>query len=169
MQNACKILRLCKYSTDISIMQENSKDISIIKSRILQYLDYKGISMYKCYADTGISRGVLGQPNGLSEENLLRFIDKYQDISTIWLLRGIGDMIVVSNESELNETNIESSPVEITEITPDFLLKRFEELVIENNAMKANEVILLDRIKNLEGAKTYDLQQKSDLKVAESE
>ena len=78
-------------------------------------------------------------------------------------------MITELDELDSNETKEKLPPVEVIEITPDYLLKRFEELVIENNAMKANEVILLDRIKNLEGAKTYDLQQKSDLKVAESE
>ena len=63
-------------------MKENMRDFSILKQRILQYLDFKGITKYECYKNTGITNGVLSQPNGMSEDNLLKFLSYYSDIST---------------------------------------------------------------------------------------
>ena len=74
-------------------MQENNRDFSTIKARILQYLDKKGITKYECYKNTGIANGVLSQKNGLSEENILKFIAYYEDISLNWLFAGKGEMI----------------------------------------------------------------------------
>ena len=74
-------------------MKENSREISIIKERILQYLDFKGISKYKFYQETGVTNGVLSQKNGISEENILRFLNYYTDISSEWLLTGKGEML----------------------------------------------------------------------------
>ena len=51
-------------------MKENMRDFSVLKQRILQYLDFKGITKYECYKNTGITNGVLSQPNGMSEDNL---------------------------------------------------------------------------------------------------
>lgn len=70
-------------------MQEKS----IIKQKILLYLDFKGISPYKFYKDTDTTRGILTQNNGITEENLLKFIAYAQDISLDWLLTGEGAML----------------------------------------------------------------------------
>lgn len=69
------------------------KEISILKSRILHYLDHKGFTKYKFYQDSGVTNGILSQNNGISEENLLKFISAYQDISPEWLLLGRGEML----------------------------------------------------------------------------
>ena len=69
-------------------------EISILKERILQYLDNKGITKYEFYKNTGISNGILSQKNGLSEENQLRFLSYYTDINPTWLLTGKGEMLV---------------------------------------------------------------------------
>ncbi len=69
------------------------RDFSIIKQKILQYLDNKGISKYKFYQETGITNGILSQANGLSEENTLKFLSKYRDISLDWLFYGEGSML----------------------------------------------------------------------------
>lgn len=69
------------------------REISIIKERILKYLDFKGVSKYKFYQETGITNGILSQSNGISEENLLKFLSQYKDISADWLLTGEGEML----------------------------------------------------------------------------
>lgn len=69
------------------------RDFSIIKQRILQYLEFKGISKYECYQKTGITNGVFSQKSGISEDNLLSFLSYYRDISTDWLLTGRGEML----------------------------------------------------------------------------
>jgi phage repressor protein C with HTH and peptisase S24 domain len=70
-------------------MQENS----LIKQNILKYLEVKGITQYKFHKDTGITRGVLAQNNGISESNTLRFLDYYNEVSPEWLLTGKGSML----------------------------------------------------------------------------
>ena len=69
------------------------REFSLIKQKILQYLDFKGISKYKFYQETGITNGILSQSNGISEDNLLRFLSVYKDISLEWLFTGEGSMI----------------------------------------------------------------------------
>jgi len=75
-------------------MQENRRDFSLFKSRILQYLERKGITKYECYKNTGITNGILSQKTGLSEENVLKFLSYYTDISTDWFFTGKGEMLL---------------------------------------------------------------------------
>lgn len=75
-------------------MQEKRQEFSTIKRNILRYLESKGISQYQCYKDTGITRGVLGQSTGISEDNLIKFLDHYKDVSIEWLITGDGDMLL---------------------------------------------------------------------------
>ena len=75
-------------------MQEKRQESSTIKRNILRYLESKGISQYQCYKDTGITRGVLGQSTGISEDNLIKFLDHYRDVSIEWLITGEGEMLL---------------------------------------------------------------------------
>ena len=87
-------------------MQENSP----IKQRILQYLDNKGISRYKFYKETGITRGILDQNNGISEENIHKFLAYAQDISIVWLVKGEGGMYNTDSIPECSiQVNSDSS------------------------------------------------------------
>lgn len=85
-------------------MQDNSP----IKARILAYLKYKRVSSYAFYKASGVTRGILQQANGLSEDNLHKFLSYAQDISTNWILTGIGDMI--KEKKSLPESLPESLP-----------------------------------------------------------
>lgn len=87
------------------------REISILKDRILQYLEFKGVKKSEFYQVTGVSNGVLSQKNGLSEENILRFLNFYSDINPTWLLTGVGEMIS-------NNTTNESSSFMLNEPTP---------------------------------------------------
>jgi len=80
-------------------MQEKEQNItskkqnnSPIKHRILQYIEYLGISKRDFYAKTMISRGTLESSTGITEEIIARFIATYQNISPVWLLTGEGAM-----------------------------------------------------------------------------
>ena len=74
-------------------MQENRRESSIFKERIIEYLDKMGISKYECYKNTGMSRSVLSQTNGMTEDNLLKFLAHYKDINPTWLLTGEGEIL----------------------------------------------------------------------------
>lgn len=84
-------------------MQINEQEKSPIKQRILQYVDYKGISKYKFYKESGITRGVLDQSTGISEETLLKFLDYAREISYKWILFGVGEMLYSQGSSEESE------------------------------------------------------------------
>lgn len=74
-------------------MQDNSSKKSQIKQNILQFIEYKGITRYKFYQITGITRGVLDQNNGMNEDNITRFLDSFPEINANWLLTGKGSML----------------------------------------------------------------------------
>jgi hypothetical protein len=98
--------------------QDKSYKKSHVKENILQYIELQGISKYDFYKRTGITRGVLDQNTGISEENIARFLAYFNNINTEWLILGKGSMFKedaikddpqLSSESNLN-TNILSEP-----------------------------------------------------------
>jgi len=74
-------------------MQENKQEKSPIKQRILLFLAKKAVTQYEFYKNTGITRGVLGQNNGISEENISRFLAYYPEVNIEWLMTGRGEML----------------------------------------------------------------------------
>ena len=70
-------------------MQEKSQ----IKQNILLYIDFIGISKYDFYRRTGITRGVLDQPTGISEDNIAKFIAYFNEVNIEWLITGKGNML----------------------------------------------------------------------------
>ncbi len=69
------------------------KNISTQKERILQFIDYKGISKNKFYKETGISNGVLDKKSGLSMDTVEKFYSTFSEVSPEWLLTGEGPML----------------------------------------------------------------------------
>jgi hypothetical protein len=82
-------------------MQEKTQKKSTIKQNILHYIDYKGITRYEFYKKSGITRGVLDQNNGMSEENTARFLANYPEVSIEWLLTGAGNMLKSNDNQSL--------------------------------------------------------------------
>lgn len=76
------------------------KKISVQKERILQFIDYKGISKNKFYQETGISNGTLDKSSGLSLETVEKFYNVYPEINPEWLITGKGNML--KGEKSLN-------------------------------------------------------------------
>ena len=86
-------------------MQENIQGKSPIKQNILQYLAIKGTTPYEFYKKSGVTRGVLNQNNGISEENIARFLAYAPDVNVEWLITGRGSMMG-NNEKELTTQDI---------------------------------------------------------------
>lgn len=74
-------------------MKEIKQEKSLIKQNILFYLGKKGVTPYEFYKITGVTRGILQQNNGISEDNLARFLVYATDVSYEWLLTGNGPML----------------------------------------------------------------------------
>ena len=79
-------------------MQENKQKKSPIKRKILTFLSEMGISQYDFYRKTGITRGILSQNNGISEENIARVLAVYPQVSAEWLLTGRDNMLREEDE-----------------------------------------------------------------------
>lgn len=85
-------------------MQENS----LIKKNILKFIEYKGISKYKFYQKTGITRGILDQNNGMNEENAAKFLAYFPEVDANWLMTGEGEMLkeTTSAQSTCPKTSV---------------------------------------------------------------
>lgn len=74
-------------------MQEKYQEKSPIKQNILLYLANKGVTLYEFYKVSGVTRGILQQNNGISEDNIARFLAYATDINVEWLITGKGNML----------------------------------------------------------------------------
>lgn len=88
---------------------------SPIKERILEYIDYKGISKYKFYQDTGITRGVLDKDSGISEENVARFVAYEKNVNIDWLITGRGKMLKTKSTEKTNKKKVSKKVSKNTE------------------------------------------------------
>jgi regulator of replication initiation timing len=118
-------------------MQEYRQEKSLIKQNILLYLQKIGITPYECYKRTGITRGILTQKNGISEENIAKFLAYYTDINVEWLITGQGNMFKDKpNDSPLNLNDIHGSDkIEKLKIEIEKLTSEINELRIKNNEL----------------------------------
>jgi len=72
----------------------------MIRKRILQYLELKGISKYKFYQITGLSNGFLDKDGAIGSDKCEKICYEYTDISIVWLITGKGSMLA-SNSTEV--------------------------------------------------------------------
>lgn len=63
------------------------------KERIQQYINFKGISVYRLEADANMSKGYWSKTKSVSADVIMKISRVYSDISADWLLRGEGEMI----------------------------------------------------------------------------
>lgn len=61
--------------------------------RIVQFIEYKGISKYKFYQETGLSNGFLDKGENMGSDKCEKILYTYPDINPEWLLTGRGSML----------------------------------------------------------------------------
>jgi phage repressor protein C with HTH and peptisase S24 domain len=69
------------------------KNYSTQKERILQFIDYKGISKNKFYIQTGISNGTLDKKSKLSMDSVEKFYSTFPELNPEWILTGKEPML----------------------------------------------------------------------------
>jgi hypothetical protein len=111
-------------------------------SKILEYLNYKSISKYKFYKDTGLSNGFLDKNRNIGSDKCEIISNHYPDLSMEWVISGRDNMIRKENEGKGTVF------IDNNDNTSRFLLERVEELVIENKMLK-------EEIKALKTQKKY--------------
>lgn len=140
-------------------MQIKMQEKSLIKKKILKYLEYKGISKYEFYKVTGITRGILDQNNGMNEENTAKFLAVYgNEASANWLFKPI--------ENELNY-KLDDVPLLLQENSPpDFELRpgNNQSLII-----KEKDERILSMKETIETQRKYISRLEADLEKSQQE
>lgn len=80
----------------------------------------KGVTQYEFYKNTGVTRGVLGQNNGISEDNLSRFLAYYPEINIEWLMTGRGEMLT-NEPTTTKQSTITDEHVTTQGVTPELI------------------------------------------------
>lgn len=124
---------------------------SKIKSRILKHIEDKGISKRQFYIETGISNGVLDKKTGLTELNIEKYLNTYEEINPTWLLTGKGNMYT-DNRNETNDIDQGS----------DFSLSLLNALVNDEKIRKALKLIIGKEINDFITTKSLDKLNNTD-------
>lgn len=143
-------------------MQENSQNKSLIKRNISEYLDKSGISQYKFYKESGISRGTLGNSSGLTEDNILKFLDFAKNINKDWLFTGRGEMLRPVTENGADYV-IEEQVSQFTEPDTHYKANRIPlyntrnpktilELLAHPDSIQATDYLNIPNMENCDGA-----------------
>lgn len=119
------------------------REFSIIKKNILYFIDNQNISKYELYQKTGISNGVLSQKGGMSEENTIKFLSYYTNVSADWLLTGKGEMLKKEGLVQQAHNNISST---ITQQQTIHAPEDYETLKQENKRLTQENSGLKDKI-----------------------
>ena len=61
--------------------------------RVLQFIEYKGISKREFYANTGLSNGFLDKSSNIGSDKLEKIISAYPDLSLLFIVTGNGSML----------------------------------------------------------------------------
>lgn len=128
-------------------MQENRQEKSQIKQKILLYLQKKGVSLYEFYKNTGVTRGILTQNNGINEDNLAKFLAYAPDVSPEWLLTGRGEMLKSSTSETVTpdaqpEPKVTTDPAEGKPYFDVDFLGGFHEIFNDQTNLPALRIIV---------------------------
>lgn len=108
------------------------------KEKIIQYLNYKGISKNKFYTKTGLSIGFLDSGSSLGVDKLRLIIDNYHDFNLDWLITGKGSMIKTEHKDESLSGEIDILNQEIKTLQSEIikLQKQIIKMHEEQHAIK---------------------------------
>lgn len=132
------------------------KKISIQKERIIQFLEYKGITKNKFYVETGISNGTLDKVSGLSLETVEKFYNVYPEINPDWLITGKGEMIkseknlnIISNNRKTKDGKVDEQEIPLYDFEATAGLK---DLFNSDSPRKVLDTIKIPNIPKCDGA-----------------
>lgn len=74
--------------------------------RLLQFVEYKGISKYEFHKKNGLSNGFLDKSRAIGTDKCARILENYPEINPEWLITGEGEMIRTSNKKRSQEKDL---------------------------------------------------------------
>lgn len=74
------------------------------KDKILQYIEYKGITVYEFEKITGLSHGILRSGKHFGVDKMKQIRDNLPDLNMNWLIYNEGNMLLKANNN-LNESD----------------------------------------------------------------
>lgn len=80
----------------------------MIKERIKQYADCKGITIRKLEQETGVPNGIIGKNGNINVKTLAKVLNTYEDINPLWLILNKGEMLMKKTEETYNMMVAES-------------------------------------------------------------
>jgi phage repressor protein C with HTH and peptisase S24 domain len=127
-------------------MQEKRQEKSLIKQNILRFIARINITPYEFYKKSGVTRGILSQNNGISEDNIARFLALFPEVNTEWLLTGKGNMTKTDLKTEsikdFSSPSISDNPnLGKPYFDVDFIAG-FDEIINSQVTIPANNIII---------------------------
>jgi hypothetical protein len=116
------------------------------KERIIQFIDFKGISITNFLKETGIKRGFLDTDklkSSVSDIFLTMIIETYLELNLEWLITGKGEML---RENTLQSDDVNQKPNELIEAKNQII-----ELLKQENQRLKDEVA---ELKGLDKSRT---------------
>lgn len=106
---------------------DNKKTTTV--DRILQFIDFKGISKREFSNKVGISHSLIGKSQSIGSDKIEKILHSYPEINPIWLLTGKSNMIIGDPDE-----NLLQKKSKIIEDNISFLKQYYfsTELVIDN-------------------------------------
>ena len=80
----------------------------MIQDRIIEYLEYKGISKYKFYKETGLSNGFLDKKGSIGADKCELIYSHYSDLNLEWLITGKGERLKNDSLKSEQYTDLEN-------------------------------------------------------------
>lgn len=103
-----------------------------IRERILNFIEFKGISKYLFYKQTGISNGFLDKAGAVGSDKCEIICSCYPDLNPEWLIIGEGSMI----KSKVNKTGHVNAADTAENRLMNLLIEKIVSLTAENTILK---------------------------------
>lgn len=113
-----------------------------IRERVVDYLNYKGLSRYRFYKDTGFSNGFLDKYGSITSDNCEKICYVYSDLNPEWLLTGKGKMLRPNYDDEYI-LKLKNQPQEV-------LIQHIINLSAEKHILQQEVMDLLSRLATYE-------------------
>lgn len=139
---------------------ENTTILVNTKIRILQYLEYKGISKPQFYTDIEIKRGLLDSDkmnSTVTDTVIAKILVTYKDIAPMWLLTGEGPMLRNNKTSEESKLGGAPNATPISPAEESIIYKMYKDEKEEKERLVKEKESKIDHLQSELRALTAEL------------